>query len=278
VRRAARRVWIGTVAAAGVAGASLLMRRELLNALLYFPSAALEATPADAGLRYSDVEVTTEDGERLHGWWVPTTRPPSKAHVLHLHGNAGNISFRIPQARLLAEAGFDVFLVDYRGYGRSTGRPDEEGTYRDARAARAALVKFAGVDPARIVYLGESLGGAVAVALAIESPPRALILQSTFSSIKSMARRHYPLVPGVLVVDAYPTLDRIPRVEAPVLVVHGDRDDIVPLAEGQALLAAAREPKRLWIVNGAGHNDLVDVAGAEYGRVVSEWLETLPAR
>src|SRR5262245_53248599 len=218
-----KRLLIVPLVALALVPGLLLMRRGLLNALLYFPSTTLDGTPADSGLRFTDLAIDTEDGQRLHGWWIPTPRPPARAHVLHLHGNAGNVSSRIQQARLLAEAGFDVLLFDYRGYGRSTGSPDEDGTYRDARAARSALLALPAVDPDKVLYLGESLGGAVALALAVESPPpRGLVLQSTFTSIKAMARRHYPLVPGVLVLNAYPSLERIGRVRAPVLVVHGD--------------------------------------------------------
>ena len=248
------------------------MWSSAVNALLFFPTRALDATPALARLPYEDLELATSDGERLHGWWIPAARPPAVAHVLFFHGNGGNISHRLPHARALTDAGLDVLLFDYRGYGRSTGSPDEKGTYRDARAAREALLARPGVEPAAVVYLGESLGGAVAVELAVEHPPAALVLQSSFTSLRAMARLHYPVVPAVAVPDAYPTIDRIARVACPVLVVHGDRDDIVPAGHGRALFAAARGPKRLEIVPGAGHNDLLDVAGGEYGGTIAGWL------
>jgi fermentation-respiration switch protein FrsA (DUF1100 family) len=178
----------------------------------------------------------------------------------------------VDEAAVLAAAGLDVLLFDYRGYGRSTGSPGEEGTYRDARAARAVLLQQAGVDAGRVFYLGESLGGAVAVQLAGEAPPRGLILRSTFTSVKEMARQHYPVVPAALVVDAYPSLLRIRTLKAPLLVIHGDRDDIVPLSHGEALFAAAPEPKRLEVVRGAGHNDLLWVAGAAYASTIADWI------
>lgn len=272
-----RRRWLMALTVAGVAGALFSLRTLLLNSLLYFPSRVLEQTPAEAGLRYTDVAFETEDGERLHAWWIPTPKPSALAHVLHLHGNAGNISSRVDEAKLLAEAGLDVFLFDYRGYGRSTGSPDEEGTYRDARAARAALLRQKGVDPARVLYLGESLGGAVGLALALESPPRGLVLRSTFTSVKDMARLHYPIVPGFMVVDAYPGLARIARLRAPVLVIHGDRDDIVPLSHGEALFAAAAGPKAMRVFPGLGHNDLVALAGRAYAEAVASWAAGLPS-
>ena len=253
----------------------LAMRTSLLNALLYFPSRSVDATPAAVGLEYRDVEFPTEDGERLHGWWVPAPSQPPQCHVLLFHGNAGSIADRVIHAKLLAEGGLDSFLFDYRGYGRSSGSPSESGTYSDARAALAALRRQPGVSTGRIVYLGESLGGAVAVALALEAPPLGLVLQSTFTSVRAMGRVHYPFLPSVLVPDAYPSLERIGRLACPVLVMHGDRDEIVPLSEGQALHHAAAGPKRLQVVRGAGHNDLVSVAGTAYGGAIASWAREL---
>jgi uncharacterized protein len=217
----------------------------------------------------------TSDGERLHGWWIPSPRRPPLAQVLFLHGNGGNISHRLGTAKLLVEAGFDLLLFDYRGYGLSSGAAREQGTYRDARAARVALLARAGLDPARIVYLGESLGGAVAAELALDQPPSGLVLQSTFTSVRDMARIHYPVVPGFVVPNAYPTLDRIPRLRAPLLVIHGERDDIVPVSHGRALFEAAPDPKTLHVIRGAGHNDLVEVAGTGYGSAVADWARTV---
>jgi uncharacterized protein len=163
-----------------------------------------------------------------------------------------------------------VLLFDYRGYGRSTGRPSEHATYADARAARAALVGRPGVDPARIIYLGESLGAAVALELAIDAPPAGLILQSPFTSIRDMARLHYPIVPRALVPDAYPNLDRIAALRAPLLVIHGARDEIVPLIYGEAVFEAAPEPKRLEVFPAAAHNDLT---GRRWIETITGWAE-----
>jgi uncharacterized protein len=252
------------------------MRRLLLNSLLYFPSRAIEETPAQAGLTFRDLELETEDGERLHGWWI-TAKPPPLGHVLLCHGNAGNVGDRVLHAGLLAEVGFDVLLFDYRGYGRSSGRPSEEGTYRDARAARTALLRQPAADSSRILYLGESLGGAVALDLALEHPPRGLILQSSFTSVRDMGRRHYPLIAPAVVPDAYPSLRRIRGLQAPLLVLHGERDEIVPLSHGQALFQSAPGPKRMHVFAGLGHNDLVPLAGAGYAQEVVSWATELDA-
>jgi uncharacterized protein len=242
--------------------------RRLLNALLYFPARSLAAEP---GMPFADVEIATEDGERLHGWWVPASGAPRLGHVLLLHGNAGNIGDRVPHIELLAGAGFDVLAFDYRGYGRSSGRPGEPGTYLDARAARAALVRQDGVDPARIVYLGESLGGAIALELALAAPPAGLVLQSTFTSIRDMARLHYPFIPRAAVPDAYPSLRLVTDLRAPLLCLHGERDEIVPLLYGEALFDAAPEPKTMHVFRGVAHNDVLANAGREWADVIARW-------
>ncbi|HEV2074862.1 MAG TPA: alpha/beta fold hydrolase, partial [Thermoleophilaceae bacterium] len=250
------------------------MVRPLLNSLLYFPSRDIVETPDAAGLDHRELWLETADGELLHGWWCKA-QTQSLGHVLLCHGNGGNIGDRVLHASLLTAAGFDILLFDYRGYGRSSGRAGEEGTYRDARAALGWLLEQAGVDPARVVYLGESLGGAVAVDLALERPPAGLVLLSTFTGIRDVAGTHYPFVPASLVPDAYPTLRRIWRLRAPLLVLHGDRDEIVPLSHGEALLQAAPGPKRLEVFPGLGHNDLVPLAGQELARVIASWMKEL---
>ena len=231
---------------------------RLLNKLLFFPARELLATPR---VPYEDVAIGA-----LHGWWVPATAP-TIGQVLLFHGNAGNIGDRVPHVELLSAAGFDVLAFDYRGYGRSAGRPSEQGTYEDARAARDAL------PPGRTIYLGESLGGAIALELAVHHPPAGLILQSTFTGIRDMARKHYPLIPRALVPDAYPSLRLIPRLRSPLLVLHGSNDDIVPLMDGEALYDAAPGPKHIEILEG-GHNDLV---GPRWIQAIADWVQVSAA-
>jgi pimeloyl-ACP methyl ester carboxylesterase len=161
--------------------------RSLLNSLLYFPSRAIIETPEHARLDYRDLRMATDDGERLHGWWIDAQKD-SLGHLLLCHGNAGNVGDRVLHAALLTATGFDVLLFDYRGYGRSSGRPTEHGTYRDARAALTCLIAQPAVDPARVFYLGESLGGAVALDLALERPPAGLVLLSAFSGVRDLGR------------------------------------------------------------------------------------------
>jgi len=248
--------------------------RPLLNSLLYFPTRKLAAKPADLGLEAEELGIETDDDERLHGWWIRAAAP-SRGHILFCHGNGGNVGDRVENARLLSDAGFDVLIFDYRGYGRSSGRPTEEGTALDARAAQSALVGRAGVEAARVLYLGESLGAAVALGLALEAPPRGLILQSAFTSVRDVAAEHYPFLPRFLLPDAYPSARRIGWLRCPLLVLHGVADETVPASQGRSLFEAAPEPKRLDLLPGVGHNDLASGAGPAYAETISSWVDEL---
>lgn len=246
------------------------MRRRMLYSMLYFPSRTIIDTPRSAGLEYRDVWVETDDGERLNGWWMASRAKPL-GHVLLCHGNAGNIGDRVLHASLLSAAGYDVLLFDYRGYGRSTGTPSERGTYRDARAALGWMLKQPGVDGKRVLYIGESLGGAVALELALAHPPAGLVLLSTFTGIRALGQIYYPFIPTALVPDAYPSLRRIPRLGTPLLLIHGENDEIVPLEQGKELFDAAGEPKRMRTFPGLGHNDLVADAGPMLVQEIAAW-------
>ncbi len=219
--------------------------------LVYFPTRAL---PEVAGVE--EVAYTTEDGLEAVGWFVPPVGPEARGTVVVFNGNAGNRAHRLPLAEGLAARGFGVFLVDYRGFGGNGGSPSEEGLAADARAAVGALVARPDVDPGRVVYFGESLGAAVALGLALEREPAVLVLRSPFTSLPEVARVHYPflVVPG-LVRDRYPNLERIRRVDIPVLVVAGSGDRIVPVEQSRAVYEAASGPRRMVVIEGADHND-----------------------
>jgi pimeloyl-ACP methyl ester carboxylesterase len=246
------------------------MRQRLLNALLFFPSHAVPDATAVPEPAVEELRFETDDGERLHGWWAPTPAR-RRGHVLLCHGNGGDIGDRILHARLLTRAGYDVLLFDYRGFGHSSGKPSEAGTYRDARAAHDVLLGR--VEDDRVFYLGESLGGAVALALALERPPAGLILQSAFTSVRDMARLHYPYVPRAVVPDAYPSIALVHDLRAPLMILHGERDAIVPVWHGEALHDAARSPKRMHVFPQAGHNDLVSGAAERWVEAIAGWTE-----
>ncbi|HEX7126801.1 MAG TPA: alpha/beta hydrolase [Thermodesulfobacteriota bacterium] len=222
--------------------------------LVYFPDVGrgVATTPAAYGLPFETHEIETEDGERLHAWWVPVR--DARGTALVFHGNAGNISHRIGYLQMFHRLGYASLIVDYRGYGQSTGRPSEDGTYRDAEAAWRWLVAR-GVAPTDVVLVGESLGGAVAAWLAARVTPRALVLLSTFTSVPDLGAEVYPFLPVHLLSRfSYDTLGALRRVEAPVLVAHSRDDEVVPYRHGLALFAAAREPKRFLEMHG-GHNE-----------------------
>ena len=261
----------------------LLMLPAPVNAalegmFLYFPARELVASPADLGLPYEDVRFSANDGTRLHGWYLPGDE--GQPLVLFYHGNAGNISHRLDNLRLLNELGVSVFIFDYRGYGQSDGKPSEVGTYADARGALTWL-KGKGWTPERMIYFGRSLGGGIALQLALDQPPAGLVLESAFSSIKAMGKRHYPLLwhlAGWLLSARYDNLSKIGQLRSPLLLIHGDRDAVVPFTMGQELFHRAPEPKRFFPIPGAGHNDTFDRAGEDYLQVWREFLlrETAP--
>lgn len=223
--------------------------------LLYMPNVGggeLVDTPADIGLEYEAVEPVTDDGVRLHGWWIPADN--ARASILFFHGNAGNIAHRLDTIRLFHELDLSVFIIDYRGYGRSDGRPSEAGTAADARAAWDWLTAEARQRPERIVVAGRSLGAAVAAELAREREPGAVILESPFRSVPLIAQEVYPLLPARwLARFDYATEDHVRDVTSPLLVIHSRDDEIIPFRHGEAVHAAANEPKSLLPLHG-GHN------------------------
>jgi hypothetical protein len=206
------------------------------------------------------VRLRSSDGVELSGWWKPVAG--AKLATLFLHGNAGNVTHRAEAMEEIAAAGSSVFVLDYRGYGRSTGSPGESGLYRDAEAAYQWLIGrgFAGHF---IVLHGESLGTAVAADLASRLPSAGLILEAPFPSARSVAEKILPVV-GPLVTWGFDTQAKLARVHVPVLVIHGDRDEIIDPHLGLRVFAAAGQPKRIWVVHGAGHNDIVETAGPAY--------------
>jgi uncharacterized protein len=243
------------------------------NRLLYFPTGRLATTPAALGLDADDLPVVTEDGVRLHGWWI---RGSGKRVLLFFHGNAGNIADRLERTKILnTRFGLDVFLVDYRGYGRSQGSPSEEGLYRDARAVYTAAVS-AGFRPEQIVVFGESLGAAVAVDLARRWACAGLVLEAPFLSIPAVARIHYPFVPAFFIRSRFDNLAKIADVTAPKLILVPELDDVVPPIHGRRLFETAQGARELLVVPGAHHNDAYLVGGETYWGAWEKFLASLP--
>jgi len=256
-------------------GVLLFFMQERMVFLAHLPGRQLEATPRDAGFDYVDVTVKTADGILLHGWYVYAPNP--RGTVLFLHGNAGNISHRLDSIAIFHELGLDTFIIDYRGYGQSEGRPGEEGTYRDAEAAWEHLVTERGEDPARIIVFGRSLGGGVAAWLATRHKVAALVVESSFTSAVDMAAHLYPFMPVRLISRLkYPVADYVARAECPVLIVHSRDDEIIPFAMGKALYEAAPAPKAFIELAGDHNNGFLlsrDRYREKLGKFIADHLE-----
>lgn len=257
------------IAAAAYVGLCILLFFRQ-SRMVYFPLAKVLATPADAGLAYERVSLVTADGVRLAGWYVPCEK--ARGTVLMCHGNGGNIGDRLHPIGLFHELGLNVLIFDYRGYGESAGKPSEEGTYQDARAAWQYLTEKRNIPSDKIVVFGRSLGGAVAADLAGRVKPAVLILEATFTSIPNMGAKIYPWLPiRLLCRYHYNTLARLERIHCPVLVAHSRDDEMIPFEHGRKLFAAAREPKTFFELTG-DHNEGEVLTSPTYRQALDTFL------
>ncbi len=260
-----------------VVAAVLALIWTMQRRLMYFPTHGVPA-PGEIGLTGVEaVSVETSDGLRLSGWFVAAFGTLPRVTVLVFNGNAGNRAHRWPLAAALHRHGLQVLLFDYRGYGGNAGTPTKNGLAADSRAARAYLTGRADVDRSRIVYFGESLGTAVAVDLAVEHPPAALVLRSPFTSMADVGRHHYPFLPvRLLLRDRFAAIDQIQQIRGlPLLVIAGGRDRIVPIDNSRRLYDAAVAPKTLLVLPDADHNDDELLAGNEMVRAIGRFLQPL---
>lgn len=246
--------------------------------LIFFPSSYPSGDWHPRGLQYEDVVFVTQDGVRLHGWYCPVSHP--RGVFLMAHGNAGNITHRVD--RIIAWQcllNVSVFVFDYRGYGRSPGHPNELGVYRDARAAYRWLTADKGIALEDVVFFGESLGAAVALQLATEVTPRALILESPFMSAVAMGQWVFPWLPVRWIMrNRFASIEKIGRYHGPLLIVHGTHDTIIPFAMGQTLFDHANAPKRFYAVAGADHNDVAVTGGRLYVQVMDAFLREVAGK
>lgn len=270
-----------------ISGTGMRVLESLEWKLMFFPTSAISLTLGDLGAKYEDIYFPTTDGEQLNGWFVPA--PTGSAGepaptVLWFHGNGGNLGNRASDVLWLnRRLNTNVFIFDYRGYGRSTGSPTEQGVYLDSRAALTYLLGRDDVDQGKIVFLGRSLGCAVAVELAsavsAHNFPAGLILISPFTHTKDMARVHNRLNPfRFLVPNRFNSLERITGVPGPFLIIHGDRDRTVPLKQGQQLYAAAAEPKTFHLWSGADHNDDLGIGHERLWKELGSFMASLSER
>lgn len=246
-----------------------------MKGMIFFPEPLISITPRNAGLAFEDIYFTTSDGVRLNGWLVPTAG--AAITMLWFHGNAGNLSDRVDQLRLIHDRlRVNVFMIDYREYGRSEGEVSEEGTYLDAQAALDYLRMRPDMKGQKIVYYGQSLGAAVAVELARNATPNGLILEAPFLSVQAMAKAAMPYLPiGALMTTKYDSRSKIADIHAPLLILHGNQDEIVPYEQGKRLFAAAHEPKSFYTIPGSHHNDTYAVGGEAYFHAIRDFLASV---
>ncbi len=245
---------------------------QIENFFVFHPQTGFDMTPDRMDLPYESITFKASDQTKLHGWFFPL--PGKSPVILFCHGNAGNISHRLHNIQKLLSLGFQVFIYDYRGYGKSKGRPSREGVYLDGLAAYDYLKNKLGIPPDRIILFGRSLGAAVATEIAVKRQANRLILESAFTSTKAMART-MPLFAllSPFLPSHYNNLKKIEHITIPKLIIHGNRDEIIPFAMGETLFGAAPEPKAFYAIEGAGHNDTWVVGGKRYFEALRRFMQ-----
>jgi fermentation-respiration switch protein FrsA (DUF1100 family) len=246
--------------------------------LIFVPSRYPNGNWHPPELQCEDVEFATHDGVCLHGWYCPVPRP--RCVFLMFHGNAGNITHRVDRITSWQRTlNVSVFVFDYRGYGRSAGQPNEPGVYTDARAAYRWVTATKGIAPDDVVFFGESLGAAVALQLATEVPPRALILESPFTSAVEVGQHAFPWLPVRWIMrNRFASIEKIGRYHGPLLIIHGTQDTVIPFAMGQTLFDRANAPKRFYPVAGADHNEVAVMGGRLYMQAMDAFLREVAGK
>ncbi|HOK95015.1 MAG TPA: alpha/beta hydrolase [Anaerohalosphaeraceae bacterium] len=265
---------IAVIAAAVYGGVGLLLYL-FQPAMVYQPSRTYDNTPADAGLVYESISLNTSDGQRLAGWFIPAGHNANECWtILFCHGNAGNISHRLDTLKLFHQLGLAVLIVDYRGYGQSTGKPTEKGTLQDIRAGWDWLIKK-GIPARRIILFGRSLGGCIAALTAKDVNPAGLVLESTFTSIPDIGSHYYPWLPVRLFSRfRYDTLTAVRQLHCPILVIHSPDDEIVPFRFGKTIYDAANEPKWFGMLKGSHNEGFIENIDL-YRHIWINWLTNL---
>lgn len=246
--------------------------RYLEHKSIFLPVRELAFTPADINLTFEDCWMTTEDNLKLHGWFVPNAK--AKSTLMFFHGNAGNIGDRLEKVRLFQALGLNVFIFDYRGYGKSQGSPGEAGLYKDSAAAYKYLVQERHIRPSDIILYGASLGAVFAVDLAVKKEVGAFIIDSAFTCATDMAKVIYPFIPSFCVRIKLDSVSKVNNIRVPKLFIHSTEDEIVPFALGRKLFAAAAEPKIFCSIKGS-HNDGFDQDREIFWKAIKDFLKDL---
>lgn len=248
------------------------------NKIIFYPVRYPDGywNPESTGIPAQDIYFKAEDGVKLHGWFIPA--PNAVATLLWFHGNAGNLSHRLDNIHRLKPLNLNIFIFDYRGYGRSEGEPDEEGIYKDSRAAYKKVLEMEGVSVDSLFLFGRSLGGICAIETAVNHPARGLILESVFTNAADMSRQVFPLIPlGWAIRSKLDAVGKVPHLKLAKLFLHGTQDEIVPYDLGRKLFEQAGEPKTFYPIEGAGHNDTYILGGVGYydawSRFINETLQ-----
>lgn len=261
-----------TLAVAGGVGALGYLRNRYQSRKLFGPDRYpdSQADPAELGLEVEDRWFSTEDDVQLHGWWIPRRR--ALGTVLYCHGSSGSITHKVDFLAALRQLRVNLFAFDYRGYGRSSGEPSEGGLFLDARAAWDYLVEEVGVRPEEMLLFGHSLGGAVAIDCALDREAAGIVVESSFTQVRDVARASHPgLLLPLMARNQFRSIHKIGRLSLPKLFIHGGADERVPPALGRRLYEAATEPKELYLVPGAGHNDVYRHGGLRYLRRIARF-------
>ena len=271
---------VGIAALSYIAACAYLWHAQ--RRLVFIPESLVDRTPAEVGLQFVEIRIPASDGSNIAAWWLPGGSGDAESSaVLYLHGNDGNLGRELHRLQALHDFGLPILAIDYRGYGHSSGPfPSEAQVYDDAISAWSYLVRVKRIEPRRLVVYGHSLGAAVAVDLALRRGPTCgVVLESAFTSMSAIARREYPWVPvDVLLNQRFDVLQNIGRLQAPILFVHGTADREVPSMMSERLYSAARAPKRLVLVEGAGHEDAMPKGGERLQRAIGELARTCSLR
>ncbi len=246
--------------------------KYLEKTAIFFPEKNLTSTPKEINIDFEDIYFTTSDDLKLNGWFIPNAN--AKHTIVFAHGNAGNISGRTDKIKLLKELNLNIFIFDYRGYGKSQGSPTETGIYTDTKAAYEWLTNIKGINKDSIIALGVSLGSAAAIDLASKVKLKALITEGAFTNAKDMARKLYPFLPGFIFGVKFDSINKIKTIEIPKLFIHSKTDEIVPFELSQRLYEAAKQPKTLLALNGT-HNDSFLLQSGDYLKGIKDFIKSL---
>ncbi len=250
----------------------LLLVRYLETAAVFFPGKNVFVVPSQVGMLFEDLYLSTDDGVRINAWFIPSkAKNPTPATIIFAHGNAGTMSDRMQKIKFFHELGLHVLAFDYRGYGKSQGRPTEKGIYRDALAVYDYLAQRPGIDPRRIIAYGSSLGGVVAVDLAVKRPVAALIVDSSITTAREAARLFYPSLPAFLMNLQFDSLGKVARIMAPKLFIHSPQDTVVPFTMGRRLFEAALAPKA-FLTSSGNHNEVQIVTDPATAQALKKYL------